>query len=302
MKAVARKAFVLGGNHDQVPYIRELKRRGFNIVLTDRNKNAPAIDLADNFKAIGYDDIDDLLEFSKLTDLCSDDIVFTAAAQFAHRAGARIASLHSIRYPNIEVIEECLDKALFYNAFERSGIPIPPTSYVKNPNEMISAINKHGSEKQFYLKSDMSKNPNYIYTFIGRDADPESVFWGRDRYLNEQYILQEAFDGTCIRLNICGDYFNAYDFNSGRRVSDESLYRYMGPHEIILILKDYLHSKGLSEWLIKFDIIVKDTGWVALDIGIDPPSRMLQSYTELGLDFFAEYIDQYLYADNAFSF
>ena len=299
--SMQRKAFVLGGNYAQVPYIQELKRRGFKVILADKNKDAPGRNIADQFREIGYDQFSELIGYAKDQELCSSDFVFTAAAQFAHPAAAIIASTYSIRYPDADILRECLDKSRFYRAFGAVNIPIPPTSYIRDYEELLNAINRHGREKVFYLKSDMSKNPTYVYKFRGEEVCDYSFFWGRDRYLNEQYILQEEFRGRGIRINICGEYCNAFDFDSGQKMERTELEDCVGEHRVIEILTDYLRLKGLSSWLVKFDVIVTPSEWTALDIGLDPPSRMLRKYQELGLDFFAEYVGHYESLDSSFT-
>ena len=37
-----------------------------------------------------------------------------------------------------------------------------------------------------------------------------------------------------------------------------------------------MKNQGLENWLVKFDIILAVNGYVVLDIGLDPPMRMLK--------------------------
>ena len=47
----------LGGNYNQVPYLNELKKMGYSLVLFDKNINAPAIKLAYLYIQSSYDDL-----------------------------------------------------------------------------------------------------------------------------------------------------------------------------------------------------------------------------------------------------
>ena len=51
---------------------------------------------------------------------------------------------------------------------------------------------------------------------------------------------------------------------------------------------------GIHKWLVKFDIILHEDGYVVLDIGLDPPSRMIKLAEENKINFHKYYTDQYL--------
>ena len=65
-------------------------------------------------------------------------------------------------------------------------------------------------------------------------------------------------------------------------------------YSIIIELKQIISSLSLSNWLIKFDIIIDNENWVVLDIGLDPPYRMLKYYIKNNFDFYSNYINQYI--------
>mgnify|MGYP000173797856 FL=1 len=50
----------------------------------------------------------------------------------------------------------------------------------------------------------------------------------------------------------------------------------------------------MQNWLIKFDIILSKNNYVVLDIGMDPPSRMLRESSKNDSNFPEHYINQYL--------
>ena len=65
-------------------------------------------------------------------------------------------------------------------------------------------------------------------------------------------------------------------------------------HDILIKLNSFLNQSKLDSWLTKFDIVVNPSGWVALDIGLDPPSRMISDYKKKERDFTKKYISLYL--------
>ena len=148
----------------------------------------------------------------------SDDKIFTAAAQFAHKGAASFASYFGCSYPKEDDVKDCLDKVSYYKQFKKIGVPIPFTMFIQNKDELKKTLqNLNQDSFFFYLKSDYSKNPNYVYRFRASDYKHQNIFWGRDRYLRKYYILQEEFKGISLRYNLYGDRFNIYDFVSRKK-------------------------------------------------------------------------------------
>ena len=50
----------------------------------------------------------------------------------------------------------------------------------------------------------------------------------------------------------------------------------------------------MQNWLLKFDILIGDEGYVVLDIGMDPPSRMKKNWEANGQNFVDFYLDLYI--------
>lgn len=289
-----QKVLILGCNTDQIPYIKELKKRGFWLALTDINEFAPGRNFADMFANIGYEDTKKVLEFASEIGLSKNDHIFTAAAQFAHLSCASVAENFGISYPSYQTIKICLDKSKYYDEFRRLGIPIPNTSYIKNLNELKNTIKKLGVEKKYYLKSDYSKNPKYVYCFNGDLFAEQNFFWGRDRYLRETYILQEEFEGKHVRLNLFPGGYTAFNFFDGSYIPQKELETIFSEKNIIERLRHFLEYHGLGAWLVKFDLIISSTDWVALDIGLDPPTRMKAFIESSGKSFIKSYVDFYV--------
>lgn len=288
-----QKVLILGGNTDQLPYIKELKRRGFWLALTDINEFAPARSYVDKFATIGYEDDKKLMDFATEIGLSVDDHIFTAAAQFAHLSCALVAEGCGIAYPAYKTIKMCLDKSRYYSEFQQYGIPIPHTSYISNFNELKNLTEKLGVKNTYYLKSDYSKNPKYVYRFNGESLEEKSFFWGRDRYLREFYILQKEVTGRHLRLNLFPDGYTAFNFFDSSFIEIKESDDILGERKIIEKLRYFLKCHNLTQWLVKFDLIISSTDWVALDIGLDPPMRMKAYVESNGGDFIKNYIDMY---------
>lgn len=287
-----RKILILGGNNDQLPYISEIFQRGYRIYLIDKNKNAPGKKYAKEFFNIGYDNIEGIIKLSKNINLIKSDRIFTAASQFAHLSGSQVANIFNIPYPKKKVIEMCLNKIKFYDAFINCGLHVPKYVKIKNFLELKKFLIKNNF-KNYYLKSDMSKNPKYVYKINKDNFLTRNIFWGKDRYLQRLYILQEEFKGENLRVNFYKDDYLVFDFFLNK-LADKKKRAILEKLNIISKLKNFLAVNGLLKWLIKFDIIISGSNWCVIDVGLDPPMRMKHLYETKGLNFASYYVDQYV--------
>ena len=295
-----RKVLVLGGNQKQVPYIKELKSRGHWVGLTDSNSSAAGANFADAFYPVKYDDMTRLKEVADDIGLSANDCVFSAASQFSQVGVSYLSNLAGISYPEICLIEACLDKSTYYPIFESSNLHIPDTKIIKNEMQLKNVVRAGEPSQSYYLKSDFSKNPNYVYQFQGKDFSDLKFFWGKDRYLRSCYILQKEFSGTHLRLNMFFDRFNIIDFKTGIALSKDQCSILSQSTDLVERLRSFLAGNGLNKLLIKFDVIVNGSDWCVLDIGLDPPSRMRRIVEAMGLSFEKYYIDQYLYGVDSY--
>lgn len=293
-----KKILFIGCNSNQLPYLRILKERNYFIIGIDKNPEAPGKGLCDLFYNIGYDAIEEIVAIGVKNKFRKKDKVFTAAAQFAHKSASIFAETFNIKYPKYQNIESCLDKVAYYKIFREIGVPIPKTRFIKNKLELENELANSNPKTTYFLKSDFSKNPKYVYRFVGSDYVNQNIFWGRDRYLRDYYILQEEFLGPSLRINCYGLRYNVYDFNSGLKTNEFN--NKLSQFNVIECLYKIMNYFGIEDWLIKFDVILNDSGFVVLDIGMDPPFRMNRSSHEIGIDFQEHYLNQYL--DNNISY
>jgi len=287
-----KKVLILGGNDDQVPYIYEIKKRGFSIYLTDQNNDAPGKKYANEFFKIGYDNFEEIIKLSKVINFRNTDKIFTASSQFAYLSASKVAQAYNIKYPKVETIEMCLDKVKFYEAFVNYNLNVPKYFKIDNFLNLKKKLNEM-DDKNFYLKSDMSKNPNYIYKLNKKNFFKKNIFWGKDKYLNQYYILQKEFLGENLRINIFKNNYNVFDFFTSKLITEQKKMQ-LKKMNIIEKLKKFLKAYYLSDWLIKFDVIISNNNWCVLDIGLDPPMRMKKLYDSKGLNFASFYVDQYI--------
>lgn len=289
-----KKILFLGCNFDQIGYLRELNKRDLFIVGVDKNSEAPGRSLCDEFHICGYDDIEQLIQIGIKHNFNSQDNLFTASAQFANLGASYFASEFGINFPKASSILTCLDKTKFYQSFEEHSIPIPITKKIRNHDELLNYLENSKKNINFYLKSDFSKNPNYVYK-INHLSNLDNICWDHDRYFREHYVIQEEFIGQSLRLNLYGNRFNIFDFETAQKLNLNNNQRTFFVKNIINKLNNFRISHNMQNWLLKFDIILNGDNFVVLDVGMDPPSRMYALASKLKINFERHYIDQYLF-------
>ncbi len=285
------KVLFIGCNNNQLPYLKNLSKMGFKIIGTDQNHDAPGKDFCDKFYQVSYTDQNFFIKIGYEQKFSRNDKVFTASSQFAHLTASIFAKKFGIKYPSKEIINIILDKTKFYKFFQKKNIPIPETKYVSSLDNLLNQLSDQSAN--YYLKSDFSKNPKYVYKLKAPFRNLENIFWGRDRYLRNCYILQKEFIGRHIRINIYDRDFIAFDFHTNKIISESNLnFKELNILPKLINLIEYFKLKN---WVVKFDVVISKLNYVVLDIGIDPPTRMKRKLEEKGFEFSKLYLDHQLF-------
>ncbi len=281
-----QKVMFLGCNKDQIPYLIAVKKLGFSVIGTDRNPQAPSAKLADKFHNAGYTDMDKLKQIAVSENFTSEDKIFTAAAHFAYEGAAAVAEHLKIPYISGQTVDICLDKSKLYEFFKRVDIPVPETRMFNpgNPAQIDPS-------RIYYLKSDFGKSPNYCYRIVnGNIPDLPQRF---DPYYRQTFLLQEEISGTHFRLNFYSDQVSVF-----LKLSDSAcvpLHTIGLEHrKVVGKINKALEILGLKPYLVKLDVIINDEGCYVIDIGLDPPLRLMLLCDFLGLDFAMAYTRYYL--------
>jgi hypothetical protein len=288
------KVLVTGLNNNQLPYLKELKKLNLKIIGTDQNKEAVGKQFVNSFYNCGYTDSKRLIEICKSENFTHKDKVFTASSQISYLALSEVAEYFSIPFPRKSFVEIAIGKKKLYEFFQKNNVPFPKTEFIYSKEQLICCL----KYKNYYLKSDYSKNPHYVYKVKKGNLDLNNVVWTKDRYLKECYILQEEFVGTHLRFNIFNSYFTVFPFNSqlaiGKGQVKKEVIDKIKQLKIPSVLKYVVDKLKFNNLLVKFDVISKDNRFVVLDIGIDPPYRMRKHYELQNLNFAEMYVKHYI--------
>ena len=286
----------LGGSSNQVPYIKEIRKMNYKVFLLDKNKDAPGREFSDEYKSIGYDQINELEIFVKSKFFNSHKIryVFSAASQFSQVGVSALSELLNLDFIEKSNVLNCLDKKAFYKIFTELSAPFPSTFFVYNFKDLKESILENNLISDWYLKSDFGKSPYYIYKINKNNFHKINIFWGKDRYLSECYLLQSEFQGIHIRVNIFNESFCMFDHSNNQLIEDMSLINRIKKIRLFGKLLEIRNHFNFNRFICKFDIIVSNEDWVVIDIGIDPPSRLLKLYLKNSINFYELYVKMML--------
>lgn len=142
MASMPNCVLIITGGILQIPAIIEAKKLGLKTIVTDKNRNAPCMDLADESYAIDIFDIEGHLELLKKIQKKNRIIgVFTEGSE----ATVTVATLASkLKLPGISITsaKNCKNKFNTRKILQENNIPIPRWNVVKNMNEYYHAVKK----------------------------------------------------------------------------------------------------------------------------------------------------------------
>ena len=280
------KLLFLGCNTDQISYLKIAKSKGYFVVGTDLNPNAPGVSLCDRFYNVGYEDYAGLVELGRKEKFGPTDKIFTAGSQFAYLGASFFAEEFKIPFISRESALLCLDKSSFYPFFESYQLNVPEWKIWDGVLPDYPA----------YLKSDFGKSPNYCYRINSGDKLPD-LPQAHDRFYRQFFILQKEMPGIHYRINFVGEKFFAFKKKTDAESTPASDFYFN--KETSDNIERMLNDLGLSKHLIKFDIIVVDSDATVgasgkiyfLDIGLEPPMRLKLYLDKTGHDFDTLYFE-----------
>lgn len=280
-----KKIIVLGCSKNQIEYLKVLKKK-FKIILLDKNINSPGKKFAYKFFHCGYDNT------KKMNDLFQKKLIrskyiFSASSHFSFIGLSYLAKKIGIKnFPSKKMTSIILNKSKFYEFLKKNRISIPWTRRIYKQKDLFKY---KGLNEIFFLKSDFGKSPNYIYNGSITSLINKKINWKKDNFLKKNYLLQKKFDGTEIRVNIFRDECICYYFKNNKKLSKKDRKDFKDLN-IYKELKKVNKKLGIEKLLVKYDVIISNGQYVILDIGLDPPQRMLNSFKKTKKNFYKFYI------------
>ena len=285
------KLLFLGCNFNQMPYLKIAKDKGYYVVGTDINQQAPGIPYLDKYYQIGYEDVDELVDMGKREHFTASDKVFTASSHFAYIGASIFAQNCNIPFLNPKAVDICLDKTKLYKLFNRHNLDVPEWLVLNERDNKLESINKKW--QIFYLKSDYGKSPNYCYRII--DNKIPQLPKEHDRYFRNHFIAQEEIVGNHFRINwVKGDLFCFFKVSDSIAIPAHFI-DFGGA--IYKNMTNLIHDLGFQNHLVKFDVIYTAKKCYFIDIGLEPPMRLKLYLRHLGYNFDKLYFEHIVEGD-----
>lgn len=280
-----KKIIVLGCSKKQIEYLKILKQK-FQIILLDKNINSPGRKFANKFFHCAYDNTKKINNlFQK--NLIKSKYIFSASSHFAFIGLSYLAKKIGIKkFPSKKNVSTILNKSKFYELLKKNKINIPWTRKIYKQQDLFKY---KGLNEVFFLKSDYGKSPHYIYKGSIATLLNKKINWKKDNFLKKNYLLQKEFNGTEIRVNVFKKKCICYYFKNSQRLSRKDLKDFNKQKILEQLLKINKILK-IEKFLVKYDVIISNGKYVILDIGLDPPQRMLNSFKKLKKNFYTFYI------------
>ena len=283
----------LGCSKKQLTYLKEIKKLNYKVILIDQNQKSPGIKISDIFYNYSYMDFKKLDKVYKKIKTKNVVNIFTASSQYAHLGCSYLANKLGLKYPSLKNIDLCLNKKSFYRFFKKNNLKIPDSHSIKNKKELKEYFKKNNNNYYYYLKSDYGKSPFYIYKGSSKKILNANINWKKNQFFKKEYILQKKFTGKNLRINIFKNKFEVYNFINNKLIKKNEIIQ-IKKFKIIEKLKEISKKLKMKNWVLKFDVIINKHDYVVLDIGMDPPSRMLRNWNKNNKNFYNFYIKLYL--------
>ncbi|SMC40574.1 Biotin carboxylase [Oscillospiraceae bacterium] len=188
-----KKLLVLGGSIAQIPFIKTAKNLSCIVAIVDYNKEAPAIEYADQYFECS------LLDLSNLRAIANDfkpDGITCGASDVGVENCAILCSEFGLPGLSIDVARRVRDKGIMIEAFSRYGVPHPKYQVVSSIEEPIDIpfpvitkpVDKSGSRG-----INVAENPSELQAAL---ADSFSVDG------TEEVIVEEYMDGPEVSVEI----------------------------------------------------------------------------------------------------
>jgi D-aspartate ligase len=139
---------------------------------------------------------------------CEDESVSLVSR---HREA--LAQQFHFALPPVDVVEMLMDKSRFYAYAQQSGLPIPPTRFLRSPDDVADAC--ESLTFPVILKPTNSQTPlwraNSMFSaFKVADGDGLPRLYDRYRPFTEALIVQEWIPGPDSNLYSCNCYLNQH--------------------------------------------------------------------------------------------
>lgn len=242
----------IGAGNNQVPLIKRLVERGYNVISFDKNINAPGKQLSNIFNNISTWDCGNAIRW-----LDSLKLTFEGALCFSY-GKALISQQKIIDYYNMNCkINNSFINVMGDKSFQRKILSDFSLSTIKEYDNFCNVI-QNEEHKCFIIKDKMGVSSNNIFLVENECYDNEIV----EKLSKNGYIIQEYLDGIEYRIiSLVNDrkikFISVMERNNlintffTGRLNPKSSY----DKEIVFLIEKVIEKFDIIDTVLKIDII-----------------------------------------------
>jgi biotin carboxylase len=166
-----------------------LQKAGYFVCVADKNPDAPAFQIADNFRAIDIADPEAILKYAKEESVNAIIAVNDAGVYSAAYASGKMG----LTYHSIEVAKKCTDKGLMRDAWLQMNLSQPEFSVVSNVDEIRNVINQIGIP--CIIKPCLNWGSKGVSAINNVDDIPYAIQFALENNRNGRFIIEKLVGG-----------------------------------------------------------------------------------------------------------
>lgn len=264
---------VVAGGLFQVPLIKAIKSRGFEVTVVDADPNAPGFEFADNYAILDIANQEDVVSYARqinpmaITSIVSEIAVTSVAA-----------AADALRLPGIgiDTAKKCTDKFEMRSAFSASNLPSPKFLLINNFEEAELGVTEIGMP--VVIKPVDSSGSRGVMR-VDSIEDLESAYQAAKKSSRSQKVIMESFiEGQefTVETITVGGVTTILGFSKKKRipfphcVSIELLYFDYLQHKygqsIVRLVMGAINSVGLQNGTAHTEVILSNDGPVLVEM------------------------------------
>lgn len=264
----------IGASQLQLPAIAWVKEAGLRVVVTDLNKSAPGIALADDYEQIGGTDVEGLLALAHKIDKHGVLAGCYCGSDFGLSAVAAIGAEFSVPAVTSETVAKALDKVAATRILHEAGVTVPQGGSASAFEELRTLADSLGYP--LFVKPTDSSGSRGVRS-VDNLVELEAAF-NAAKYFSDTVMIETVIEGEHIDVN--GLFVNGTFFPCGlldRFFSPKPFsYPVWGREPCALdasqqqrvydVVEVGARALGIDQGPVKADVIVSEDGPVVLEI------------------------------------
>ncbi len=213
-----QKAIIyIGASIPQLVGIQTALDLGLQVVVTDRNPNAPGRALASQFECLDATDIDGFMSLAARLEKKYDVVGIYALEDYAAETAACVAEKLNLPFPSRDAIRQSVCKHLSAIKWQQAHLPVPKTVVIRGDQPIETGIEQVVSTLKFPLivKPSDSWNSFGVRQLTTADADYLYHAISDARTFSHDVIVQEYITGQIYNVDALfadGDFYPITSF------------------------------------------------------------------------------------------